>query len=356
MQVFITSMVILSSVLISIVQIVRNIKSSTSIGMKPWLAPCVLLICSMALGLDLIVSGGYSPNMSAALMPALVAMNVLNSSLSVHLRVYEIVLFIMAFDVALVLYYIAYVSGVPLPHLSGYSDLLIYLMTVIMVVLFVYALIKRLKSVKCVMKTSTVWAYVALAVDSIYLILTLIAVSIHPFSDFISLCVMGGILVASGVRALEDSIFVLWRKQEQCIIESLKVTKVESAMDSSSIDDVYKDIYERIVSYFELEKPFLDCDLTINDLVKVIYSNKLYISRAISQFTGRNFCQFVNYYRITYAMECFRNNPELKNHELATMSGFNSIVSYNMAFRLFMGENPSEWCKKEKNRKVRSKK
>jgi transcriptional regulator GlxA family with amidase domain len=55
-------------------------------------------------------------------------------------------------------------------------------------------------------------------------------------------------------------------------------------------------------------------------------------------------------------MQCFRENPDLKIYELATMSGFNSIVSYNMAFRLFMGENPSEWCRKEKTRKITNKK
>ena len=136
----------------------------------------------------------------------------------------------------------------------------------------------------------------------------------------------------------------------------MKLTKVETALDPSGIDDVYQDIYERVVTYFETEKPFLDSELTINDLVKVLYSNKLYISRAISQFTGRNFCQFVNYYRVTYSMEMFRDNLDLKIHDLATGSGFNSDVSYNMAFRLFMGETPGEWCRKERSRKLKTKK
>ena len=163
-------------------------------------------------------------------------------------------------------------------------------------------------------------------------------------------------MAAYGYRILNDSLFVLWRTQEQRIVESLKVTSVESASDMSRIDEVYKDIYERVVAYFEREKPFLDSELTINDLVKVLYSNKLYISRAISQFTGRNFCQFVNYYRIKYSTECFKANHDLKIHEISSMSGFNSIVTFNMAFRLYMGENPSDWCRKEKGRYVKGKK
>lgn len=117
----------------------------------------------------------------------------------------------------------------------------------------------------------------------------------------------------------------------------------------------YRQLYDRIVEYFERDKPFLDNNLTINDVVKVVFSNKVYISRAISQFTGRNFCQFVNYYRISYSKDCFRENPELKITEMAEMSGFNSVVTYNMAFRLFMNENPSDWCRKERQ-KIRKKK
>jgi AraC-like DNA-binding protein len=55
-------------------------------------------------------------------------------------------------------------------------------------------------------------------------------------------------------------------------------------------------------------------------------------------------------------MEMFRRNPNLKIAELWPMSGFNSIVSFNMAFRLFVNESPSEWCRKEKKKlKAKSK-
>ena len=136
----------------------------------------------------------------------------------------------------------------------------------------------------------------------------------------------------------------------------MKIGIVVPAGDSSHLEEVYKDLYDRIIDYFEREKPYLNGELTINEVVRELYSNKLYISRAISQFTGRNFCQFVNYYRVIHSIDCFRENPDLKVHELGSMSGFNTIVSYNMAFRLFMGENPSEWCRKEKSRLLKAKK
>ena len=105
-----------------------------------------------------------------------------------------------------------------------------------------------------------------------------------------------------------------------------------------------------------MSKPYLDGNLTINDVVKVVYSNKVYISKAICHYTGRNFRQFLNYYRVAYSMDLFRENPEFKVSELAEKSGFNTVVSYKMAFRLFMNETPSEWCRKERSKILKQKK
>ena len=143
------------------------------------------------------------------------------------------------------------------------------------------------------------------------------------------------------------------RERETRILESLKISQVEMA--NGVKPDAYRDLYDRILEYFETERPFLNNNLTMNDIVKVVFSNKTYISRVISLYTGRNFCQFVNYYRVAYAMERFRDNPSLRVAEMAMKSGFNSVVSFNMAFRLFMNENPSDWCRRERQRIVRRK-
>jgi phosphoglucomutase len=55
-------------------------------------------------------------------------------------------------------------------------------------------------------------------------------------------------------------------------------------------------------------------------------------------------------------MDSFRNNPTLKVAELSSLSGFNSVVSYTSAFRLFMNETPSEWCRKERSKLLKTKK
>ena len=163
-----------------------------------------------------------------------------------------------------------------------------------------------------------------------------------------------GMMVALCLRIFQESQFAVMQKHETLILESLKVSQLE--MSVSGQNDMYKELFDRVVAYFESEKPFLNSKLTINDVARVVYSNRLYMSRAISQCTGRNFCQFVNYYRISFAIESFRSNPDLKVGELSEMSGFNSPVTFNVAFHLFMNDNPSEWFRKERVKILNKKK
>ena len=235
------------------------------------------------------------------------------------------------------------------------------LLCCVIVLMYIYGIYNRLRDVKSVMKSGSVWTNVTLSVDSIYLAIiqaatmlyTAIAtcrVGVHLISTVIVTFIYVLIYVALSIRILNSSAFVIMTEHERRIIESMKISNVDTMPESAGTVLLYKNLYERVLEYFVEEKPYLNPNLTINDIVEVVFSNKLYISKAISQYTGRNFCQFVNYYRVIHAVEQFRNNTNLKVLELATRSGFNSVVSFGMAFRLYMGEKPGDWCRKEKYR------
>lgn len=355
------------SLSIAVVQFFRNRKFSEMAGTEAGHSPYVFLSASLVMIAILVSEGGCGAGMMTGLMPSLSCMSLLASSLwdSRHSGrwVWVFVSLNVAYSCGIFLTAFPGIPSVP----DSLHVLLILAFIMLQAVLFIAGLYRRVKNVKTVMKGGTVWANVVMGVDALYLLVESVIVIAYMAVALasgrtegvhaaMSCLLLGGLLAAYGYRVMMDSVFVLWKKQEQKIVEALKVTVVESASDASRIDVVYKEIYERVVAYFEREKPFLDSELTINDLVKVLYSNKLYISKAISQFTGRNFCQFVNYYRIKYSTECFNANHDLKIHEMASMAGFNSIVTFNMAFRLYMGENPSDWCRKEKGRFVKGQK
>ena len=89
----------------------------------------------------------------------------------------------------------------------------------------------------------------------------------------------------------------------------------------------------RIVNYLDL-----------NDLAGVLYTNKVYLSKTINYYSGKNFRNYINYYRVMYAMELFRRNKSLTMAELGSLAGFHSGTTFNSAFKAVMKESPSTWC------------
>lgn len=365
MIIFVTSAVILSLLAATVYLLLREASAPESVRDRA----VVLLPSSVVLALcvDCICGNGSVDMMMLEVMPSLSCLLIVRSQLCDCENIRPLIAAVAGSSlvpVSLNVSSAAGWTGYPHPHLLL---MLLLLLVLLLTAVTVTGIVIRLRNIRKILKMGTVWSNVSLATDAVYMILLqflclsymVVRVVFPNCSDVTAALfpfLLGLMLAALVIREADDVLFVFWRNQERRIVESMKVTKVETALDPSGIDDVYQDIYERVVTYFEAEKPFLDSELTINDLVKVLYSNKLYISRAISQFTGRNFCQFVNYYRVTYSMEMFRDNLDLKIHDLATGSGFNSDVSYNMAFRLFMGETPGEWCRKERSRKLKTKK
>ncbi|MCM1177210.1 MAG: AraC family transcriptional regulator [Clostridium sp.] len=154
-------------------------------------------------------------------------------------------------------------------------------------------------------------------------------------------------------RVLTGSILLMFKAKENEIRETMKVCASDYVIQPKE-DVCYRVIFDRLVEYFDKEKPFLDSDLNIGDVSKRLMTNKAYLSRTINKYTGRNFCQYVNYYRIRHSVQLFTTEPNLKIADLATKSGFHSLVTFGMAFRLYMNDSPGEWCRR--NREILTKK
>ena len=103
------------------------------------------------------------------------------------------------------------------------------------------------------------------------------------------------------------------------------------------------ELFQRIESYMEDKRPYLDEKLNLDSFSKAVFSNKVYVSKNINHYSGKNFRQFINWYRIQYALDLMKKDPHLRMEEVAMMSGFHTTVSFNMAFRLFVAKTPTEW-------------
>ena len=109
-------------------------------------------------------------------------------------------------------------------------------------------------------------------------------------------------------------------------------------------------IIQRLISYFESEKPYLDKNLKLDTVSRILYTNKTYLSKALNQKMYKNFNQFVNRYRIAEACSIYLENPATGVNELCDMAGFKNISSFCAAFNLNTGYTPAEWCKEVKRR------
>lgn len=356
MEHFTAAIILMMALSVATFQVIRNLKykelaerrhrlAALLLYMEAGLVVCDLSCGGLCLGLRLVID----------VMLVMVPLSVLSSSLWSTSQMMKVVYVAEAFMMLASMYYLLCLSELAhLPSQAVYVWVIIFL-AVTNGLLFFSGIWFRIREVRAVMQSGTVWAGVSFTVESVYMLiilseimLLLALVGLSPYLHCAVALLLGGAMSGYALRIAGDSLFVLMKRHERTIIESMKISPVEVA--GNGADDIYKDIYERVLEYFEQDKPFLNGDLTINDIVAVVFTNKLYISRAISQHTGRNFCQFVNYHRVMYSVDCFRKNPDLKVTELWSMCGFNTIVSYNMAFKLFMGENPSDWCRKERIR------
>lgn len=316
---------------------------------------------------DFICGGSVHYRLLVDMMLAVTAMYVMISSLCPHDFFNRIADAVYVIDAFAALYYILCACNIVEMVPDSVFAVLSRILAVFPAGFFLWTIWNRIRSVKAVMKSGTVWSFLCLCVDAVYAVIPLavfvfmhLLMALFPsFSDNavrIASVFLLSELVALSIRSVTGNQFVILTRHENIIVESMKISHIEVMNSNPKADEIYKDVYERIVLYFEMNKPFLNSELTVNDVVTVVYSNKVYISKAISHYTGRNFRQFVNYHRVMYSMDLFRSNPLMKVTELAEKSGFNSVVSYSMSFRLFMNETPSDWCRKEKTKLIKTKK
>lgn len=364
MNVIVAVSIVVSSLIMMLFQFVKNHRNKDVVNHRASLLPWSLMASALLVLVNLVMPRSLSSfSLLLDVVLGVCPVMLLSSSFWKMRSIFRATALFFVMDVCAAMMYVLTAAGVF--HDPG-SQIMMLLATVPLILLsglLIFGVWRFMHNAKIVLRSGTVWQSVNLSVEYVYLAVILLSfcvaetaygVSGHEITVYVTIVLLWLATMALSFRIFLDTAFVFCSKTERRIMESLKVSVVEVPNEITRTDTAYQEIYDRIVACFETEKLYLKSDLIIEDLVKIVFSNKLYISRAISQITGRNFCQFVNYYRIMHSIETFRKNPELKVTELANLSGFNSLVSFSMAFRLYMNENPSDWIRKERNKLAKS--
>lgn len=106
------------------------------------------------------------------------------------------------------------------------------------------------------------------------------------------------------------------------------IERIEEEYEPDRLEDIRK----KIKLLFDEGKIFLNKDLTIWEVARVVGTNRTYVSSVINNDFKQNFSSFVNSYRVKHAKMLQGNNPDISKQDLAEMSGFGSQVSMKRAF------------------------
>lgn len=105
---------------------------------------------------------------------------------------------------------------------------------------------------------------------------------------------------------------------------------------------------QRLVSYMETSKPFLNPDITLEILAAEISVNPRILSQIINETFKKNFKSYILEYRIRESMQILADSKykDLTILEILYQVGFNSKSAFNNQFKLYTNLTPVEYRSK----------
>ena len=119
-------------------------------------------------------------------------------------------------------------------------------------------------------------------------------------------------------------------------------------VNETLVEDVR--IIYNLMNLFEREKLYRNVDVKIQDVARMIGTNKSYLSRALNTRVSKNFCQFVNYYRVKEICTMFVEDPSNDVRSICEQCGFSSQSNFSIVFKYNTGHTPGDWCRMIKSR------
>ncbi len=100
-----------------------------------------------------------------------------------------------------------------------------------------------------------------------------------------------------------------------------------------------------LLNYMEEKKPFLNTELTLEELSSKINVSKYDLTFLLNNYIGKNFFTFINEYRLRTTIEKLESKEydHLTIISIAYDSGFNSKSTFNNLFKQHTGLTPSQY-------------
>ncbi len=180
------------------------------------------------------------------------------------------------------------------------------------------------------------WLLYVLALFFVFAILSAISFVLEALVIKVTLNYLGTILVSTfvlfGLRhktLYSDSFSPL-----SALISDEYHFKDESKKDSYSLDTNFRLL-------MDCKKIWKSADLSADDVVRLLGTNRTYFSRFLQETYHANFRTLINERRIIEAQDLLRSCKTLSISEVALDMGFSSISSFNLWFKKITGISPT---------------
>lgn len=94
---------------------------------------------------------------------------------------------------------------------------------------------------------------------------------------------------------------------------------------------------------FEQEHIFLNPDISISDVARLIGTNRSYLSEYLNTNCHSSFTDYINNMRLDHAEKLMNQNERMSLDEISSSSGFNSLSTFRRAFIKKHGVTPSNY-------------
>jgi AraC-like DNA-binding protein len=112
-------------------------------------------------------------------------------------------------------------------------------------------------------------------------------------------------------------------------------------------------LFRELRDVFDKQKLYLDPELHLKTVIRILGTNKKYLHQAISENSDANFRSFINRYRVDEAKRIMESgvekNEQVNLAEMYASAGFNSSTSFYRAFKQVTGLAPRDYLREIKS-------
>ncbi len=137
-------------------------------------------------------------------------------------------------------------------------------------------------------------------------------------------------------------------KRERLVLFKIRIRE-KKLPEKQHQEKKYKRIFQQLLEIVETKKLFLDPNLTQQDVIKYLGTNRNYLYKALKIYTDTNFKGFINSFRIRHAKNIIEAkhiyNEKYEISDIFSQCGFSTNESFYRTFKSATGTTPGKYAK-----------